>query len=253
MEGSLGLRFDPLTSSTATRLASLSSTLGYTADMVQADSYLDQNISSSQNGGQLGGELSSTLLWQPDAGFRATSQEVPADMALVAVALEGPPGQALDVTINSVSRASAHTGDTVVLAVPAYEKVKVGVQSSDNRTYLNTQEKQQTIFGYPGNVAYRTFHVRKSVVMMGTLTDAGGRPLTQARFTLRGEAYYTDETGFFTLETFIAPEEDIALEGADFTCPARLPAGADKSELADLGALSCMEKQKPGAGAGLSR
>jgi hypothetical protein len=122
--------------------------------------------------------------------------------------------------------------------------VRIGAVDREGKGAMKVKEKPQTVIGYPGNVAYREFNVVRSWVLTGALADAQGKPLANARFELNGAAYYTDETGFFTLEEALAPGETLSFTGAEFSCGAKIPPLDEGAALADLGTVTCESKTR---------
>jgi hypothetical protein len=241
LDANLGLRMDPLYSSVRQSEAIVSGDMQYTGDFARVKGFADQSV-MRDNGGQAGGELESTLVWSPGSGLRATSQGAGSDMALLMVTLLGDVPAEFNITMNGMPRTVVKTGETAVLSLPVYEQVRIGAADTQSGGTLKVKEKDQVIVGYPGNVAYREFTVVKSWIIMGTLNDENAVPMAGARFTLNGNIYYTDETGFFTLEESAGAGDTLAFEGEDFSCQGKMPEADKDATLAEIGTVFCQKK-----------
>ncbi len=241
LDATLGLRMDPLLSSTDELQTVISSDAIYTGELAQLRGYLEQAVTQEASG-QIGGELRSTLLWSPSRGLKATSQAATNDMALAMITVEGEEGDDLDVTMNGATLARVRTGETVALPVPVYKKIRVDVVDTANKGILKSREKGQVVVGYPGNVVYRTFTMAKAVVVTGFLVDEQDLPLDNARFLLDGQAYYTDEAGFFALDVMTGTGQSLAFAAENHICMVEFPALKKEDVYADLGNVSCVKK-----------
>jgi outer membrane usher protein FimD/PapC len=238
IDANLGLRLDPLYAEHAKSAQFASADAQYTGEFVRAKTFLEQSLSES--GGTVGGEMESTLIWSPGNGMRATSLNTSSDMALAMVTVRGPRDSQIDITLDGITKAVARPGETVVLPLPAYQKVKLAARDHQGKGALRVKEDTQVIIGYPGNVAYREFTIVKSWVLTGFLQGADGKPLAVARFTLGRNVYYADDTGFFTLEEAAGKGDTLELAGQGFTCAAKMPDNlADTDSYADLGTVAC--------------
>lgn len=241
LNGNFALRGEPLWADREKSQGSVSADAEYTGDVARWRAYLDQAF-TPEAAGRIAGEGSSTVVWQPGARIRAASQTVPSDMAVAMIALRGAAGVRMDITVNGITRAEAGVGDTVLLPIPSYERVRIDVVDRGNNSMLQTREKAQTVIGYPGNVAYREFNIVGSRIILGTLVDEEKNPVSNARFTVGGSAYYTDEGGFFSFEEAIEDGRALEISGINFTCLSPPLSSDDKNSFIDLGTLACKKK-----------
>lgn len=242
----LGLRLDPMSSSDDTRVAAIaSSDVEYMGDLARVKAYLNQTVTQPTSG-QLGGEVESTVVWTRAGGLKATGEGASRDLALVLITLHGTEKDEMDITVDGITRASGHAGQTVAIPITAYEQARIGAVSRRSRGTVMVREKAETVVGYPGSVIYRELNIVKSWVLTGALTDTEKAPLANVRFVMNGSVYYTDDTGFFTVETPVSAHEKIPVDTEAHTCTItipELPAGDDI--LLDLGNIACAKKEQP--------
>ena len=241
LQASLGLRMDPLRSSTRDAESIMSAQAQYTGNIARVSASVEQSL--KQNGGQAGGELESTVIWSANSGLRTTGRSAGADTALLMVTLNGDDNAQFNIVLNNSVRDEIRTGETVVLPIPIYERVTVNIADNGSDHTMKIKEGMQTVVGYPGNGISRVFTAARSWIMAGTLVGSDGKPLVDARFMLGNSVYYTDGSGFFTIEETAQSGEEMNVVGYTFNCTFIVPKDeAGDSILLDLGNVTCQEK-----------
>ncbi|MCE9507020.1 MAG: TcfC E-set like domain-containing protein [Alphaproteobacteria bacterium] len=232
----------PLTADQGTYTPLVTGTAKYTAQALQTQLYLDQHLKQDRQG-TLGGELSTTQLWSPGAGLSATAERVSPDAALAMIRVNGKGKASVGIAVDGTLRSVVKIGETAVVSIPAFKKSKISIFNKDELADFDIRERGYSVVGYPGNVLYREFTVMKVYFLLGTLLDETGKPLAGFRFTFGDQVYYTDDRGFFTLETSLEAGQKIEIAEGGVSCMVAIPASLpEDSPTIELGKIACVKK-----------
>ncbi len=96
-----------------------------------------------------------------------------------------------------------------------------------------------SLTAFPGNIFQKTFKVENVVLAFGRLIDKEGAPLKDTRFQTDSGISYTDQEGYFSIETLVSKEKRLTLLPKGYICTTKLEKSAEESPIQEIGNIQC--------------
>lgn len=236
----MGLRLDPFVSEGGQETTFADSEVNYTNKWAKLRTFFNNNL--TDNTGRIGGEFKNSLLWSQQSGFKASGNNISPDSAYAIVKITGAEHSKVGLTLNGSTKLYGQTGEALLLQIPIYTTVKLGVFVKDGESY-KIEQGDVEVTGYPGNIVYKEFNLLKTLFIFGQLVDEHKTPLDNTRFTLGNDAYYTDESGFFYIEHSLKDADTpIIFNTQNKTCEITVPKLDNDQIIHEADMVTCLKK-----------
>ncbi|PCJ16455.1 MAG: hypothetical protein COB04_10890 [Gammaproteobacteria bacterium] len=230
------LYLDDIVSEHQSIKVSLDNSLQYSGKLVSTNTYVNTNLNTFS--GHFGGEVSSTLIWNEEGLLAASGQKMSQEKAILVVKVIGEGSSRFSFLVNRGHKGFIHAGEQLIIPLPTYKTSTIKLADrGDEPVLIETPER--TITAYPGNIFEAVFYFKKMLLVFGRLLDQQGEPVVNQRFISPGGVSYTDEDGYFDIETPVAKGGALIIEMPDRRCVTTLKGLVASDIFFEAGDIRC--------------
>ena len=230
------LHLDDIASDYQKLKVSMNNNIQYSGPWVSANTYLNTNLNNFS--GHLGGEISSTIIWNEEGILEASGEKMSREKALLVVQAKGEGNSRLSIQVDRSHKAFIYPGEKVIISIPTYKTSTIQLTARDETPIL-IKEAQRSLTAYPGNVFEEVFYFQKMLLIFGRLVDRSGEPIINRRFISPGGVSYTDDEGYFDIEAPGAEKDTFIIETKKMRCSTTLENLAPDDIFYEMGGIVC--------------